>query len=343
MKKTNRGTFWLVVLILSMTLVLIGCSQKPAPTTADKPSSEPPKASDNFPNKPVKILVHTSAGGPTDLMARELAKASESFLGGTIVVENKPGGSGATQMAAVKAAAPDGYTLATITPSQIGIWNGTLKGQYSVDSFSYVSGIQLDPYIIVVHTDSQFKTLKDLVEYMKINPNKLSVSGFGAVGSGHNVAWNIFADNAGVKANWTPYESTGDAVTALLGKHVDIANSNPGQVSQHVKAGKLRILGVMADKKLESYPDVPTYAEAGYTVDTSWAQFRGIYGPAGISEEVAQKLSSAFAKGVQTAEFKKYMKDSELEDGSMDHKKYTEFIKKQDKTTLDWLKKLGTQ
>jgi len=159
---------------------------------------------------------------------------------------------------------------------------------------------------------------------MKKNPSKLSVSGYGSVGSGHNVAWNIFADTAGVKANWTPYESTGDAVTALLGKHVDIANSNPGQVSQHVKAGKLRILGVMSDKRLESFPDVPTYAEAGFKVDTSWAQFRGIYGPAGISQDAATKLSSAFAKAMQTAKFKKYMKDSELEDGSMDDKKYTE-------------------
>lgn len=328
----RKKNICLMLLLLILTMVFAGCS------TGGSGSQD---SSAKFPTQPVKLLVHTSAGGPTDLMARQIAKAAEPFLGQPIVVENKPGGSGANQMAALLSGGSDGYTLATITPSQIGTWNSNLKGTYGIDSFSYVAGVQIDPYIIVVNAESPYNTLKDLVDDMKNNPNVITVGGYGSVGSGHNVAWSILAEAAGVKGNWTAYESTGDAITALLGKHINVANSNPGQVIQYVEAGELRVLGVMADKRLESMPDVPTYAEAGYTVDTAWAQFRGIYAPAGTPDDVMKTLSDAILKATQTDEFKEYMKNSDLEDGSMDSTAFTEYIKKADKLSVDWLEKLG--
>jgi len=336
--------FVLMMIVLIGLMGLTACSSTTS-TTSEKPEAnqEQQEVKDDFPTEPVKIYVHTKAGGPTDLMARELAKASESFLGQSIVIENKPGGSGATQMAAVLAAEADGYTLATITPSQIGQWNSNLKNQFGMDSFSYVTGVQIDPYIIVVNSASPYKSLEDVVKALKDNPGSLSVGGYGSIGSGHNIAWNIFAEKAGVEANWTPYESTGDAVTALLGQHIDMANSNPGQVAQYVKTGQLRILGVMADKRLEDYPDVPTYAEAGFNVDTAWAQFRGIYAKAGVPKERLDKLSEAFLKGMATEEFKTYMKHESLMDANMDSDAFTSFVKRSDQLTIDWMSKLSIQ
>jgi tripartite-type tricarboxylate transporter receptor subunit TctC len=299
------------------------------------------QAQDQFPTKPITIISHTAAGSPTDLMARQLGKAAEPLLGQPVVVENKPGGSGAMQVASLLSSPADGYTLAAVTPTQIGAWESTLKGKFNIDQFAWISRVEIDPYILVVQADSPWKTLKEFVEYAKKNPNKLRVGGYGSVGSGHNVAFNILAKAGGFQAVWMPYEGTNAAVTALLGGHIDAANSNPGQVTQQVEAGKLRILGVMAEKRLKDLPDVPTYAEAGYSVDSGWSQFRGIFGRKGIPQPVQAKLSEVFLKAIKSPPFQDYLKKTSQEDGSMDLTAFTEFIQGQRKITAQWYQELG--
>jgi putative tricarboxylic transport membrane protein len=185
------------------------------------------QAQDKYPSRPITIISHTAAGSPTDLMARQLGKASEPFLGQPVVVENKPGGSGAMQVAALLSSPADGYTLAAVTATQIGAWESTLKGKFNIDQFAWITRVEIDPYILVVQVESPWKTLKEFVAYAQKNPNKLRVGGYGAVGSGHNVAFKILAKAAGFQAVWMPYEATNAAVTALLGGHIDAANSNP--------------------------------------------------------------------------------------------------------------------
>ncbi len=299
------------------------------------------QAQEKFPQKAITIITHTSAGSPTDLMARHLGKAAETFLGQPVVVENKPGGGGAMQVAALLSAPADGYTLAAVTPTQIGAWESKLKGKFNIDQFAWIVRAEIDPYILVVQADSPWKTLHEFVEYAKQNPNKIRVGGYGSVGSGHNVAFNILAQSAGIKAVWMPYEGTNAAVTALLGGHIDAANSNPGQVAQHVEAGKLRILGVMADKRLKSLPNVPTYAEAGYAVDSGWSQFRGIFGRKEIPVSIQNKLCEAFVKAIKSDAFQDYLKKTDQEDGTMDLKAFTAFIKAQREITVRWYKELG--
>jgi tripartite-type tricarboxylate transporter receptor subunit TctC len=326
--KLNKRLILCGLLILSLVLV-----------TACGGGKEAEK--ETFPTKPIKIVIHTSAGGPTDLMGRTVAQLMEPIIGVSCVVENRPGGSGATQMAYVAQAAPDGYTIGAMTPSQLGLLNGNLKDQYKLDDFTWISLSQIDPYIIVVHNDSPFKNLQELVDYAKANPGKINVGGYGSAGAGHNIAWNIFAEKAAIETNWTPYESTGDAVTAILGKHVDVANSNPGQVAQFVETGELRVLGVMADTRLAEWPDVPTYKEAGFDVDTSWNQFRGFYGPKGMPEDVVKVICEALDKVYETDKYKEYLSTSQMMPGGMASAEYTEFINNQDKTTKDWYQKLG--
>jgi tripartite-type tricarboxylate transporter receptor subunit TctC len=299
------------------------------------------QAQDKYPTKPITIISHTAAGSPTDLMARQLGKAAESFLGQPVIVENKPGGGGAMQVAALLSSPADGYTLAAVTPTQIGAWESTLKGKFNIDQFAWITRVEIDPYILVVQADSQWKTLKEFVEYAKKNPNKLRVGGYGSVGSGHNVAFNILAKAAGIQAVWMPYEGTNAAVTALLGGHIDAANSNPGQVTQQVEAGKLRILGVMAEKRLKDLSNVPTYAEAGYPVDAGWSQFRGIFGRKGIPQPIQAQLSEVFIKAIKSPSFQDYLKKTNQEDGSMDLTTFTEFIKGQKKLTTEWYQELG--
>lgn len=295
----------------------------------------------NFPEEDITIVVHTSAGGPTDLMARELGSAVESIIDQNVVIENLPGGSGATQMSEIASAENNGYTLGTMTPSQMGLLNGTLADQYSLEDFSWITRTQIDPYIIAVHEDSEFETLEDLVSYAEENPNDLNVGGYGGTGSGHNIAFNIFSESANIETNWTAYESTGDAVTALLGQHVDVINSNPGEVSQYVESGEVRILGVMAEEELAEMPDVPTYEEAGYDVDTDWSQFRGIYAPADVPDDVKENLSELFIEAMETEEYQEYMTNAQMQEGSMTNQEYDEFIQNQDELTGDWYERLG--
>lgn len=329
-------------ILLTFSLIFVACSSEGANSeTTGEGNTEIGEA--DFPTENITIIVHTSSGGPTDLMARELARAAEEILDTTIVVENNPGGSGATAMSQVHSADPDGYTLGAMTPTQIGLINGTLEDQYGIEDFSWLSRGQIDPYILVVNDDSPFNTLEDVVGYLEESPGGLNVAGYGAAGSGHNVAWNIFAESAGVEANWTPYESTGDAVTAILGNHVDIANSNPGQVMQYVESGELRILGVMADDRLEKLPDVPTYEDAGYSVDTNWAHFRGFFAPEGVPEETLEKLSEAFLEAYESESYQDYMESSQLVEGGMGYEEYSDFINSQNNLTEKWYERLGVK
>ncbi|TWT01841.1 tripartite tricarboxylate transporter substrate binding protein [Planomicrobium sp. CPCC 101079] len=338
-----KKAIWLVLLIVTVGLLAACNSPQSSGEAGANNVSASKEEVENFPEKSITILVHTSAGGPTDLMAREIAKAVEPILGQKVLVENRPGGSGATQMAGIQSAKADGYTLGAMTPSQIGLIEGTLKDQYKLDDFSWISRTQIDPYVIVVNKKSPFNTLEELIEFAKENPGELKIGGYGAVGSGHNVAWNILAEKAGIEATWAAYESTGDAVTAILGNHIDVANSNPGQVSQYVESGDLKVLGVMNDERLEDLPEVPTYKELGYDVDTSWTQFRGIFGPAGIDPAIQKKLSDAFAEAMETEGYKEYMKKTQMVQGSMNNEEYTEYIAKQSELTKEWYERLGVE
>src|SRR5699024_9189675 len=128
-----------------------------------------------------------------------------------------------------------------------------------------------------VNANSEFETLDDLTSYMKDNPGEIKIGAHGSVGSGQNIAWEMFADEAEVEGEWVSYDSSGDAVTALLGEHIDVGSVNPGKVIEHIESDDLRVLGVFNDERLESLPDVPTYDEAGYPIDEEWFQYRGLY------------------------------------------------------------------
>lgn len=328
MKKIVLG---LIGLFVVTALVIAGCGgKKSAPAQESQKQDEQAKTV-NFPTKPIEILCQSAAGSPVDVMARQLAKYAEKYLGQPLVVVQKTGGGTANQQVAIKEAPADGYTLGTITPSTVGDWHGALKGKFGFNDYVYITRVQVDPYIIAVNANSKFKTLKDMVEWAKQNPGKLRAGGFGPKGSGHQVAFDMLAKAAGFSYTWVPYDGGAEAVAALLGgTNIDVCNTNPGNVIEHVKAGKLRVLGVLSDKRIPALPDVPTYAEAGYQVDTSWAQWRGIYGKAGIPQEIVNKLSDAFLKAIKEPEFQKYLQDTNQLDGSMGPEEFTKVVKATD-------------
>jgi tripartite-type tricarboxylate transporter receptor subunit TctC len=295
-----------------------------------------------FPEKPVTLIAHTAPGSSTDIFARELARAASPILGQPVVVVNRPGGSGATQMAALKAAAPDGYTIGVNTISHLTNMETNLRGVYSWSDFSWITLAQFDPYIWAVAANSPHKTLKDLVDYAKKNQGKkINVGGFGPVGSAHNIAFQLLAEQAGIEFNWVAYPGGAQAMTALLGGHIDVVNTNPGPAQQFAEAGRIRGLAVLDDQRVPDFPNVPTAAEAGFPLDSSWKQVRGVYGPKGVPTDVQKKLADVFLKAMKTPDFAEYMKNSGQQYGNMGPQQYTDYIQREVKLIQGWTDKLG--
>lgn len=303
--------------------------------------SRPAGAAGDYPNKPITLLCHTSPGSAADVYTRELAHAIEPVLGQPVVVVNRVGGNGMVQMAALQAAPADGYTLGINTLSHLSILRTGGKDTFTLDSFSWIARAQLEGFFTVVRADSPFKTLPEFVDSAKGAKTLVNVGGQGAPGSAHNIHFHLLADAGGFKFNWIPFPGGIEHLTALLGGTLDATSNNPQTIVQFAEANRVRPLGVLAEKRLAAFPDVPTYAEAGFAADPAWNQIRGVIGRRGLSPEIQQKIADAVAKGTQSDGWKTYMKNSSLAEGYLGPEDYTTFIVKQDALTYAWLKKLG--
>ena len=302
----------------------------------------PAAARADFPDKPIRYLLHVSPGGATDVMARKLATALEKILGVTVVVQNKAGGRGAAQLAELSAAKPDGYTIGAVTSTHIGAFNQTLK-QYKVDSFDWIVRLVNEPYLIVVNKDSKIQSMKDLMAAANAKPGSVVMAGF-VRGSGGHFAWEIIAKSADLesrKVRWVPYDSVGDAVTATLGNHAEAAIAYVDLVRTHVDAGNLRVIGVMADQRVPQFPNAPTLKEQGFDADTSWQQMRGVIGPKGIPEDVKAKLAGAIKQALETPELRSYIEESALVPAFQGPSDFEVNAQQQDKLTKQWMEALG--
>ncbi len=295
-----------------------------------------------YPDHPIRYVLHVSPGGATDVMARKLGDELQRVLGQPFVIENRPGGRGASQMVELTRAAPDGYTIGSVTNTHLAAFHQVLK-QYNVDSLSWIAKLVYEPYVFVVRNDSPVKDMQGLLKTIKDQPGKIVIAGF-VRGSGSHVAWEMLMHAAQIPSgsvNWVPYDSVGDGVTAVLGGHGLATVAYAGLVKDHVTAGNLRVIGVMADKRLEEIPAVPTLKEQGLDVPTSWQQWRGVVGPRGMPMDIQNKIADAIGKVMATDEMKQFMHNDSLVADYMGPQDFTNFVRDQDKITVDWLKQLG--
>ena len=304
-----------------------------------------PASADDFPSKPIHYVLHSSAGGSTDTMARLIAPIAAEFLGQKIIVENMKGGGGAKQMQYLThTAKPDGYTIGSTTGSLVGRMNTVLKGQFSVKDFIWVTGLLKDPFVFAVPTDSPAKNLKDFVKMVTSHPGKYKIAGF-AVGGAQWIAWNIFADGVGFKATdavWVPYSSMGPAAIATVGHHADMTVNFVGRTLQHVRAGNLRYLAIMSDERSSAIPDAPTIHEAGYPkVDSTFVQFRGIVAPKGTPADRLAKINDAFIKTMKTERIVKWLNKTGKTPMNYGPEKFTKFAEHMDEVTAHYVKDLG--
>jgi len=268
-------------------------------------------AQSSYPTKPIVIQVFTSPGSPVDFYARIMGRLIAPESGQNVIVENRPGGSGIPMINAMTKAPADGHLLAATT-----VTLATLFGEPNVNfqpqDLQMVVRSQIDPFAIVVHTSTPFTNLKQLVDFAKKKPDYINLGGPLTMSS-HRVAFEIFASIAGFKATWIPYQGGGQVLTAIAGGQVDAAHTNPGNAKPFVSSGRLRILAVSSEKRLEDLPSVPTYKESGW--DFSRYNWRGLVARSGMPKPVMDKLGAAIEKAHKSPEWKKYLTDTQQIDG----------------------------
>jgi tripartite-type tricarboxylate transporter receptor subunit TctC len=246
-----------------------------------------------FPTKPITLIIPFGAGGASDLTARTFTGAANQYLGQPVIIQLKPGGGGAIASDFVSKAAPDGYTLlmgGSGPNTTLPAIEGRSRGP---DDFASVCRINYNAYLILVQANAPFKTLQDLVQYAKANPGKLRFGHTGIWG-GADLLWKQTQVKAGITTKIIPYDGGAEALVGLLGGHIDVICNFPTNSTPQIKAGKIRALAVSDSKRDPDYPDVPTLREGGVdVVNTVW---KGILAPKATPRPIIDKLALGFKK-----------------------------------------------
>jgi len=256
-----------------------------------------------WPDRPIELIVGFAPGGGTDITARTLAVFLEKELGGSVLVINKPGASGAIGLAQVARAKPDGYTLGmTNMPGLLTLPIERDTGFTGAD-FSYLATLVRDPSAFSVKTDSPYKDIKGLIAAAKAKPGEITYGSTG-VGTDDHLALVLFETATGTDLNHVPFNGAGPLRNAVLGGHAAVGGMNLGEAMPY-SGNQLNILAQASEKRSPLAPDVPTFREQG--VDLVFASERGVIGPKDLPPEVEKKLGDALAKIAADPDFQQKM------------------------------------
>ncbi len=252
-----------------------------------------------YPSRPIRLIVPFGAGGSTDMVARLLAEKMGPILGQAVVIENKGGAGGSIGASEIAKSAPDGYTIGMATVSTHGA-NPAIMTKLPYDAkkdFAPITNVMSVPSVFVVHPSVPAKTMKEFIALAKAHPGKYTFASPGTGSLGHANIEN-FMNLAGIELLHIPYKGAGQALTDALGGQVNAMTDNLPSSLSNIQAGKLRPLAVLAFKRAEVLPDVPTYTELGYAQmgDGGWF---GLVAPAGTPKAVIAKLNAAAHKAMQ--------------------------------------------
>lgn len=254
----------------------------------------PAWAQDDYPNKPISMLVPFPPGGVADTVGRPVAEAMGRALKQSMVVENKGGAGGGIGMAQVAKARPDGYNVLMALSSIVVLPEAdkVLKRapMFTLDQLKPVARFTADPTALVVRADSPWKTYQDFMAAVRAKPGAITFGSSGNYGTMHVPMEQLKAATNSFMLH-VPYTGAGPAVLALLAGQVDALSTGPSSVMQHVRAGKLRVLAHWGEGRLAALPDVPSFKELG--VPISYSQWAGLFVPAGTPEPVVAKLRQA--------------------------------------------------
>ncbi len=267
------------------------------------------------PTRPVEVVVHTGPGGGSDVLARAVALIieKEKLVPVRMQVANKPGGGGTVAAAYLAEKKGESHTIGFFT----GVWlTNPLtieKANVTLKDLTPIARLVLEPAVIAVKADAPYKTLGDFVNAAKQKPGELKQSG-GSITSRDNVVRQQLQKVSGARWAFISFPGGGERIAALLGGHVNMMVIEPAEAGEHIRAGNIRVLAQVSDKRLPAYPGVPTLKEAGFDV-TPVPQVRGVVAPPGIPRENVVYWEGVFKKLSQTESWKKFLADNQFEDG----------------------------
>ena len=266
-------------------------------------------AQEKFPSKPIEVVVPFAAGGSTDVLGRLVAKYAPKYFDKPLVIVNKPGGGGVTGTKGVVRSKPDGYTLFLGYGSGHDLVEPHFK-KLPYDTFGDllpVCRLSIHSVCMIIRPDAPYKTLKEFVEWGK-NQKRTITGSVSTKGASVDITMQALMKVAGVKAETIPFRGGAEAVTAVLGGHTDFGGAVPQEVMTHVKAGRLRMLGVCLRERDPAIPDVPTFMEQGINTWTIGA-IRGIGAPKNTPDSIISYLETTFRKLTEDPEFHTVMRD----------------------------------
>ena len=253
-------------------------------------------AQGGYPDRPLRLIVPFPPGGTVDLIARIVAERIAPGLGQTVVVDNRAGAGGAIGADAVARAAPDGYTILQGTGSTHGT-NPAVNKKLPYDpikDFDPIVMIARTPYILVAHPAIAANTVRELVALAKAQPGKNNFASYGS-GSSNHLAAELFKAMAGIDLVHVPYKGAAPAVAAIVAGEVQVIFDVVGTSGQHIKAGKMKLLGVGSPQRSPVAPDAPTLAESGVTGFDA-GTFFGLFAPAGTPRVIVDRLNREVVK-----------------------------------------------
>jgi len=285
-------------LILAVTALLIVCSHMAMAQTG-------------FPEQAIKLIVPFGPGGSTDLAARLIAEYAGRELGQSIIVENRAGAGGSVGMEYVAKSKPDGYTLGMATMSTHGANSAVYGNKLKYDpikDFAPITNVAATPSVFAVNPKIAANNMQQFIALAQANPNKYSFATPGTGSLGHaNVEY--FGALANIRLLHVPYKGAGAAMNDALAGQVDAITDNLPSALPHIKAGRLRALAVLSDKRSPALPDVPTYGELGFPQMGNGGWF-GIVAPAGTPPSVITKLNKAILQAMKNPELIKKLDES---------------------------------
>ena len=271
-----------------------------------------PARAQDYPNRPIRVIVPFSPGGAVDGPTRVLAQELGKRLGQQVVIDNRPGAGATIGSEAVAKAAPDGYTL--LLASQTNAISATLYSKLSfnpIDDFSPISLIGREPGVVVVHPSLPAKTVQELIALARAKPGQIDYASSGNGSGQHLFAAQLFS-LAGVKLNHVPYRGSGQATTDLIGGVVSVSVPGLSGMLPHIRSGKLRALAVTGTHRAPQLPDVPTLAEAGFPGYSAYV-WLGLLAPKGTPTPIVERLNRDVLAALDSVEVKNYMANASIE------------------------------
>ncbi|MCC7347807.1 MAG: tripartite tricarboxylate transporter substrate binding protein [Variibacter sp.] len=299
-------------------------------------------AQNDYPSRPVTIVLAFPPGGSIDLTARAVAPALERIFRQPVVIQNRGGAGGAIGSHVAATAQPDGYTL-TIATTQFATLPAVdhvmgKKPNFTRDQFAPIALLSSDPSLLFVNTEQPWTSLKALVDDAKQRPNGIVFASGGLYGATH-IPIEMFLKAVGAKMRHLPTSGGGPALTAVLGNNAALLAAHPGVGGPQVKAGKLRPLASFGARRIAQFPDVPTFKELGY--DIEYYQWIGVFAPAKVPAAIVNVVREAVARAAKERDFLDAMERAGSGVHYMDADEFRVFWDKDSKAIEDAVNAIG--